>query len=152
MSGPNGRQPRFIGPTSSTCPTAPTTGYWEFNTASSRRHERVYCVRPVELHRRTANEADDGAGKLDAPRALAYDSVNYRLFAADVSNNRALVFNTRTSPTTENAVDILGEFTSPSSDVTADYVKNCYNNGASSIGFYDPTSGIIDAQSLAVRR
>lgn len=35
----------------------------------------------------------------------------------------------------ENAVDILGEFNSPSVDTTADYVKGCVNNGASSLGF-----------------
>jgi len=34
----------------------------------------------------------------------------------------------------ENASDILGQFSSPSSDTTADYVKSCTNNGASSIG------------------
>src|SRR5271170_5582189 len=34
----------------------------------------------------------------------------------------------------EPAVDILGEFSSPSSDTTADYIKGCVNNGASQIG------------------
>jgi DNA-binding beta-propeller fold protein YncE len=40
----------------------------------------------------------------------------------------------------EPAVDILGEFNSPSTDTTADYVKGCVNNGASSIGFNLNTS------------
>ena len=72
---------------------------------------------------------------LNAPGSLAYDSTNYRLFAADVSNNRALAFNTANVTNDENAPDILGQFTSASSDVTADYVKSCPNNGASPIGF-----------------
>src|ERR1700728_1829615 len=54
----------------------------------------------------------------------------------------------------ENAVDILGEFNSPSSDTTADYVKGCINNGASSLGFNQSSvtattgtnpGGILDA-------
>jgi len=45
----------------------------------------------------------------------------------------------------ENAIDILGEFTSPSSDTTGDYVKNCVNNGASSIGFNSPNASALDA-------
>src|ERR1700722_7332499 len=35
----------------------------------------------------------------------------------------------------EPAVDILGEFNSPSVDTTADYVKGCPNDGASPLGF-----------------
>jgi DNA-binding beta-propeller fold protein YncE len=57
----------------------------------------------------------------------------------------ALFFSAHTATATLNsgepAVDILGQFTSPSSDTTADYVKSCPNNGASSLGFNFPTSG-----------
>ena len=81
---------------------------------------------------------------LSAPGSLAYDSVNYRLFASDTNNNRALVFNTANVTNDENATDILGQFTSPSSDVTPDYVKSCVNNGASQIGFNAPDGGTID--------
>ncbi len=44
----------------------------------------------------------------------------------------------------EPAIDVLGQFTSPSSDTTADYVKGCLNNGASPLGFIEPSSGTID--------
>jgi DNA-binding beta-propeller fold protein YncE len=45
----------------------------------------------------------------------------------------------------ENAIDILGEFSSPSSDTTANYTNGCPNNGPSSIGFNAPTGSAIDA-------
>src|SRR5947207_2462310 len=42
----------------------------------------------------------------------------------------------------EKAIDVLGQFTSPSVDTAGDYVKGCDNNGASSIGLHltAPTS------------
>jgi DNA-binding beta-propeller fold protein YncE len=55
--------------------------------------------------------------------------------------------------TGENAVDVLGQFNSPSVDTTPDYVKGCVNDGASPYGFNqsgdvsltaDP-GGVIDA-------
>jgi hypothetical protein len=45
----------------------------------------------------------------------------------------------------ENAIDILGQFTSPSSDATPDYAKGCVNNGASPIGFDSPEGSAIDS-------
>jgi hypothetical protein len=44
-----------------------------------------------------------------------------------------------------NAVDILGQFSSPSVDTTDYYTKGCPNNGASSLGFNNPTYMTIDA-------
>lgn len=44
----------------------------------------------------------------------------------------------------ENAIDILGQFNSPSSDTTPDYVKDCPNNGESTIGFDLPQGAVID--------
>ena len=69
------------------------------------------------------------------PDGVAYDSTNNRLFVSEYGNNRATVFSTSNVINGENASDILGQFTSPSVDTTADYVKACPNNGASPLGF-----------------
>jgi len=44
----------------------------------------------------------------------------------------------------ENAIDVLGQFSSYSSDTTADYTHGCVNNGAGPIGFSEPTNVLVD--------
>lgn len=48
------------------------------------------------------------ASGLSGPAGLAYDSVNDRLFVADSSNNRVLVFDTASITDNEDAVAVLG--------------------------------------------
>ncbi len=80
------------------------------------------------------------------PQGFAFDDTNNRLFVADQDSNRVMVFSTIGNfPSGENASDILGQFTSPSVDTTPDYTKNCYNNGASPLGFNDLSGVAIDA-------
>ena len=71
---------------------------------------------------------------LNGPTGLTYDSTNRQLYVADQGNNRVMIFPPNIT-NGDNAIDILGEFSSPSTDTTAVYTKSCTNNGASSIGF-----------------
>ena len=44
----------------------------------------------------------------------------------------------------ENAIDVIGQTSAPSTDTTLVYTKDCYNNGASLIGFNGPTAAAFD--------
>ena len=82
-----------------------------------------------------------------ASEAVRYPATAYVLalviFVAVLAGGPSLAHATLTNG--ENAVDDLGEFSSPSTDTTDDWVKDCPNNGASSIGFNNPQGSAIDA-------
>jgi len=82
----------------------------------------------------------DAVRHLSRPCVLAFALVAGALFFSAPSA-RATLNNG------EPAIDILGEFNSPSSDTTADYVKPCVNNGASSLGFYESLTSVVESPS-----
>jgi DNA-binding beta-propeller fold protein YncE len=58
--------------------------------------------------------------KLAGPRSIAFDSVNNRLFVAEATNNRVVVFDTTTIVNGENASKVLGQpdFTTATTGLT----------------------------------
>jgi DNA-binding beta-propeller fold protein YncE len=87
----------------------------------------------------TTNSLNFTSSGTAAPQGLAYDSLGGRLFVADSSNNRVLVFNVSTGSiqTGENASVVLGQpvFTSSSAVVA-------------STGMYDPVAVAYDPVGL----
>ncbi len=75
---------------------------------------------------------------LSAPSAVSYDAANSRLFVADTSNNRVLVFNvaTATISNNENASYVLGQANYTSSTATTTQTGM---SGPAGLG-YDPTT------------
>jgi len=63
---------------------------------------------------------------LNSPYGLAFDNANNRLFAADRTNNRVLVFNTVIVTNGENAINVLGQanFTSSGSGLSSSTFNN----------------------------
>jgi len=100
-----------------------------------------YVLGQADFTHGTAHTTQAG---MSGPQGVSYDSANNRLFVGDFYNNRALVFPTSNIINDENATDILGQFNSVSSDATPVYTKACTNNGASQIGFDDPSAAAID--------
>ena len=81
---------------------------------------------------------------MSAPYGVANDAVNNRLFVADGSGNRVLVFPTSNVISGENANDVLGQFASYSSDATPNYTSACVNNGPGPLGFAAPGGLAMD--------
>src|SRR5262249_3479510 len=81
---------------------------------------------------------------MSSPDGLAYDSTNSRLFVSEFSNNRVTVFPTGNIKNAENANDVLGQFTSYSSDAAPNYTSGCVNNGPGDVGFSTPLGMAMD--------
>lgn len=81
---------------------------------------------------------------LNAPQALAYDPVNTRLFVADTSNNRVMIFNVNPSTISngENASNVLGNtvFTSAGS---GNCTQSTVNNPSGLAYNWNPANGGI---------
>ncbi|MBL0057865.1 MAG: hypothetical protein IPP35_01800 [Elusimicrobia bacterium] len=56
-----------------------------------------------------SNGAAVAKARLSAPRGLAYDSAGQRLFVADYTNNRVIVYDVAAVTNGENAVGVLGQ-------------------------------------------
>jgi uncharacterized repeat protein (TIGR01451 family) len=57
----------------------------------------------------TTSTAATTQSRMNAPRDMAYDNANNRLFVADGGNNRVLVFDIETLTNGEAAIDVLGQ-------------------------------------------
>lgn len=77
--------------------------------------------------------------KFNSPRGLALDVSGRRLFVADYSNNRILVFDVATVTTGENAINVLGQTTFTAS--TAATAQNRLRNPAGLA--YDASRGFL---------
>jgi hypothetical protein len=82
------------------------------------------------------------------PGGLSYDSVNSRLFAADISNYRMLVFDVSSITNGESAVNVLGQ---------ADFVSSATSTGAAAFGeiglnSYDSTNGYLFVSDYTYNR
>lgn len=85
---------------------------------------------------------------LDAPTGLAFDSTNNRLFVGEQDNNRVMIFDTASITDGENAIDLLGQYTSASSTATVTYTQGGDNNtirGVTVLGFNSPGKALLDA-------
>jgi DNA-binding beta-propeller fold protein YncE len=69
------------------------------------------------------------------PVGVAYDSVNKVILVTEESNNRMILFDVLTVTNGESAVDLIGQYNSPSSTATINYTKS----GASTQGNNTPT-------------
>ncbi|MBK8871655.1 MAG: NHL repeat-containing protein [Elusimicrobia bacterium] len=70
--------------------------------------------------------------RMNAPREVEYDPESGRLYVAEYSNNRVLVFDVTTVTDGENAVDLIGQ---------ANYTANAYST--TQTGLYGPTSLVV---------
>jgi DNA-binding beta-propeller fold protein YncE len=76
---------------------------------------------------RTSTSSGPLANLIDQPTGLAYDEANNRLFAADLSNHRVLVYDTSTITNGMNAAHVLGQPNFTTSTI------NCTQAGARSV-------------------
>ncbi len=72
--------------------------------------------------------------RMNSPRGLAYDNTNSRLFVAEASNNRVLVFDVSSITNGENAVNVLGQ---------ANFTSN--NAATTQVGMSSPQGPVYDA-------
>ncbi len=83
----------------------------------------------------TATAATSQSG-MSVPTALAYDQVNQRLFVADTTNNRVLVFSTASLSDGPNATNVIGQASFTTATV-----------GHSQTGLYSPCGLAYDANN-----
>lgn len=93
----------------------------------------------------SSNAATPTQSGIAGPTGLSYDSTNNRLFASEYNNNRVTVFSTANVINGENATDVLGQYSTYSTDTTPDYTHGCIQNGPGPIGFNVPFTTAIDA-------
>ena len=74
----------------------------------------------------TSGAAATAQNRLNSPRGLTYDPAGSRLFVADYSNNRVMVFDVASITNGENAVNVLGQttFTASSGATAQNRLKN----------------------------
>jgi len=134
-----------------------------FNTSSITNDMNAsYVLGQANFTTGTANQGGSPAiNTLSTPQNLAYDSVNSRLFVADGSNARVMVFNvpTGTNLNGENAANVLGQanFTSNAGACTQSGMKDpgglsydatnnrlfSLDNGAARVLVFNVASGTI---------
>jgi DNA-binding beta-propeller fold protein YncE len=106
----------------------------------------------------TGSQATSQSGFYN-PGGLAYDSGNSYLYVADglwnpyatISDNRVMLFNVAsgTIANGENATDLLGQYTGPSSTATVAWTQDGYNNGPTALGFNFATN-TVDGNGIAI--
>jgi len=84
----------------------------------------------------TSNSSGSTQGTMYNPGGISLDSAHNRLFVADSSNNRVLVFDVASISNGENAVNVLGQ---------SNFTSNSRSSTAS--GLYYPYSGEYDVSS-----
>ena len=93
----------------------------------------------------THNTAHTTQAGMTEPNGLGFDATNNRLFVADAGNSRVTIFDTTTITNGENAIDLLGQYTSVTDSSTVSYTKGDPNNGPNELGFYAPSFIALDA-------
>lgn len=76
--------------------------------------------------------------------SASYDSSQNRLFVADNTNNRVMIFDVAAITNGENAADLLGQFDGAPTTFNPVYTKSAANGGAGSIGLSGPRAIAVD--------
>jgi DNA-binding beta-propeller fold protein YncE len=76
---------------------------------------------------------------------MEYNSSNNQLFVIDSDNHRVLVFDIASITNGENAIDLIGQYTSQSSSGTVTYTRGKLNNGGRESGFNSGSQGPFTA-------
>lgn len=81
---------------------------------------------------------------LSNPVGIAYDSVNKILMVNEEANNRMTLFDVTTIVNGQAAVDLVGQYNSPSAAASVNYTKSGANNTPTELSLSNPVGTAID--------